>query len=156
MSWRRFGPVLLWAIVIFILSTELFTAAQTGRFIMPVLHWMFPRESKNTLWIWHHYIRKSGHVIEYAVLSWLTWRALRNGRHGSWAGLAAATIFLCALYASIDEFHQIFVPGRGPSVHDVMLDTLAATVLQILIALYAWRTGDWHWSAPELPAQAEK
>jgi hypothetical protein len=156
MSWRRFGPVLAWAIVIFILSTGLFTAAQTGRFLMPILHWLFPRESMNTLWIWHHYIRKTGHVVEYAVLSFLTWRALANGRRGSTPALTAATIFLCAIYASIDEFHQIFVPGRGPSTHDVMLDTIAAIAMQLLIALHAWRNGIWHWTTTDEPEPAVK
>ena len=33
---------------------------------------------------------------------------------------------LAILYAASDEFHQSFVPGRGPSVIDVGIDAIGA------------------------------
>jgi VanZ family protein len=30
------------------------------------------------------------------------------------------------MYACLDETHQIFVPGRGPSLYDVALDSSGA------------------------------
>ena len=32
------------------------------------------------------------------------------------------------LYACSDEFHQSFVPGRGPAFKDVMIDSTGALV----------------------------
>ena len=32
------------------------------------------------------------------------------------------------LYAVSDEIHQIFVPGRGPLVTDVLIDTVAGLI----------------------------
>jgi len=41
---------------------------------------------------------------------------------------------------SLDEFHQRFVPSRGPSVHDILIDTIGAIFFQLAIALWiGWR-----------------
>lgn len=46
-----------------------------------------------------------------------------------------------ALYAISDEIHQAFVPGRGPSVADVLLDTFGGLcgAILILLILYIWQ-----------------
>ena len=38
----------------------------------------------------------------------------------------------CALFAASDEFHQIFVKSRTPSVRDVLLD-IAGAILGLLV-----------------------
>jgi len=38
----------------------------------------------------------------------------------------------CALFAASDEFHQMFVKSRTPSVRDVLLDT-GGTLVGLLI-----------------------
>ena len=54
-------------------------------------------------------------------------RAAVPRRAGSGRGLEHAlgriALFLAAVFAASDEFHQSFVPSRGPSVWDVLLDT---------------------------------
>ena len=40
----------------------------------------------------------------------------------------AFAILLALLYATSDEIHQIFTPGRTPAVTDVLLDTVGASV----------------------------
>jgi VanZ family protein len=70
-----------------------------------------------------HYIRKAGHFAEYFILGilWLnTFKSMRVKK------ALLFSIVICALYASTDEIHQIFVPGRGPMITDVLLDSLAA------------------------------
>ena len=47
-------------------------------------------------------------------------------------GLFAA-VFSC-IYASSDEIHQLFVPGRAGQVRDVLIDTSGA-VAGILLAI---------------------
>ena len=46
-----------------------------------------------------------------------------------------AAIVLVAGYASLDEFHQSFVPGRTPAVSDVLLDTTGGAAAQAIAAL---------------------
>ena len=35
-----------------------------------------------------------------------------------------ASLIIGVIYASTDEIHQAFIPGRGPQITDVMLDSL--------------------------------
>lgn len=75
----------------------------------------------------HHFIRKSAHFTEYAGLGFLLWRVVNYTPvfEGCLTSYATALV-LAAVYASSDEFHQIFVPGRQAAVLDVMLDTTGA------------------------------
>ena len=44
----------------------------------------------------------------------------------------------CVGYASLDEFHQSFVHGRGPSPKDVMIDSSGAITGIILTRIVGW------------------
>jgi VanZ family protein len=122
-------------VAISILSTRYFGSDQTSAVIIPMLHWLFPAASHATLLQWHHLIRKTAHFTEYFVFSMLLLRAIRAGRrdvHWSWA---LEAIGIVALYASLDEFHQMFVPGRTSAVGDVLIDTTGGVAAQLLIGL---------------------
>ena len=78
-------------------------------------------------------VRKAAHMSEYAVLALLYRRALtQNGvsRPGSKA------LLLAALYACTDEIHQAFVPDRGPSPVDVLIDAAGASLGLLFGRLY--------------------
>ena len=124
-----------WAMVISLFSTSAFTSENTGRVIIPILHWFMPHASTATLFELHHIIRKCGHFTEYFILSLLLLRGIRAGRHDARVSWALAAIAIAAGYASLDEFHQSFVPGRTPAVTDVFLDTIGAACAQIAAAL---------------------
>lgn len=83
----------------------------------------------------HHLIRKCAHFTEYFILSVLVLRGIRAGRRDARIGWALAAIAIVACYASLDEFHQSFVPGRTPAVADVLLDTIGGICGQIAFAL---------------------
>ena len=61
-------------------------------------------------------IKKSGHVVEYAALSFWVFYALDFKKDRRWMAW-----LLALLYAATDEYHQSFVPGRFPSVWDVIV-----------------------------------
>jgi VanZ family protein len=131
----RWWPALLWAVVISGFSTGAFTAQNTGRIIIPVLRWLFPHAAPQTI-VWMHFvIRKCGHLTEYFILSLLILRGIRAGRSGWRWTWVLATILLISAYASLDEFHQSFVPGRTAAVTDVMIDTAGGAAAQVLAAL---------------------
>ena len=136
MDWvRRLWPVVLWAALISIFSTGIFTDQHTSTVIIPILHWLFPKASHYTLLLMHHYIRKTGHFVEYFVFSLLILQAIRAGRGNTRLTWALAAILIVAGYASLDEFHQSFVPGRTPLATDVLLDTSGGAAAQIITAL---------------------
>lgn len=79
-------------------------------------------------------VRKAAHMTEYAILALLWCRTFGVwGVRGKKRVLAA---FLIAFgYACTDEFHQRFVPGRGPSPVDVMIDSAGAAIGLLLRTL---------------------
>src|SRR6266568_9408329 len=93
------APVLLWAGVIFALSS--IPSLGTG------------------LGTWDYVLRKGAHMTEYALLGALLLRAL--GRE--------LPAFLAALtYAAGDELHQHFVRGRHSSPIDVAIDAVGIAI----------------------------
>lgn len=69
-------------------------------------------------------IRKAAHFIEYFVLYILLYRATSINRNKDIKPFLWS-ILIVFLYACSDEFHQAFVPGRGPAFRDVLVDTSA-------------------------------
>jgi len=73
---------------------------------------------------WDYYVKKGGHAVGYGLLALAYWRGLGLEPGKKWFAWGLA---IC--YAITDEIHQIFVPGRHPSVLDVLLfDNLGAIV----------------------------
>jgi VanZ family protein len=133
-------PALLWAAFIFVMSTDSFSSAHTSRFFEPLLRWLFPPLTAGQFEIIHHIIRKSAHFVEYFIFFLLLYRGVRitggarAGWHWSWALWAW---LIAAGYSALDEVHQIFVPSRGPSAWDSLLDSTGALIaLLVVFCLY--------------------
>lgn len=131
---------ILWLIVIAIESSALLSASNTSRILYPLLHFLFRMDWEH-FHVWHFYIRKGGHVVGYAILSILLFRAWRATLPAMsdvvWAPKwAAFAIFGTALVASLDEWHQSFIPSRTGRWQDVVLDASAGLLAQILIYFY--------------------
>ncbi len=121
-------------------STNWLSSAHTGSFLY---YWMVKLFGPiNPLWFetFHHYVRKTGHVFGYAMLSFLLFRAWRATLPRvdltrwsiHWAGIAwLMTVFV----ASLDEWHQTFLPSRTGTIRDVYLDSTAALAMQIILWL---------------------
>lgn len=137
--WIAWLWVLLWLGVIAIESTNYLSSANTGRFLYPPLHFLFGVDPVRFL-TWHFLLRKGGHVFGYGMLSWLLFRALRvtalSSRDPNWSMVwSLLAVAGTAFVASMDEWHQSFLPSRTGTIHDVLLDTTAALVIQILVFL---------------------
>ena len=96
---RLWAPVLLWAALIFALSSvpDLGTGLGT----------------------WDLVLRKLAHAAEFAVLGALLLRAVREELPALALGIA---------YAAMDELHQHFVPGRVGAPLDVLIDAVGVAV----------------------------
>src|SRR2546421_7896289 len=131
-------PVLVWIGLIFVGSTDLMSAAHTSRIIGPILRWFKPDVSTETIARLQFFVRKAGHLSEYAILATLIWRALRRAaqRERRMSILFVGAWLACAIFAATDEFHQSFVPSRTASPNDVMIDALGALIgLTICVAV---------------------
>jgi hypothetical protein len=73
-------PAIAWMVLIFLGSSDMFSAGQTSRFIVPFLRWLDPQISWAAINTIQTVIRKLGHVTEYAILAVLLWRALDGNK----------------------------------------------------------------------------
>ena len=87
----------------------------------------------------HVLIRKIAHVAEFGIFSITVFRGVRAGRSGWRASWAFATLVTAVAYASLDEWHQSFVPLREARARDVAIDVLGALLAQTLVWFYATR-----------------
>ena len=130
----RYGPPVMWAVLIFIGSSDLLSSSHTSSFIIPTLRALFPGASEATLAAIHFALRKLGHFTEYALLAWLTARALRTSSarllRERWFWLSLSFI---AGYALFDEFRQSFVPSRTSSIYDSLIDICGGLTALIVI-----------------------
>ena len=132
--------LILWLIVIAIESTTYLSSRNTSRFLYPLLHSLFGIDEAGFK-PYHAFIRKSGHVFGYGLLSILLFRAWRETLPSlmrakwtlRWANIA---VLGTCLVASLDEWHQSYLTSRTGTVHDVILDACAGLAVQLALFLY--------------------
>ena len=141
---KTWVAALLWIGLIAIESTDWLSAEHTSRILYPLLHFLIGLDPAGFAVV-HHYIRKCGHFVGYFTLSFFLFRAWRATLRLPWTPRwalrwAAIAFFMSALVASLDEWHQTFIPSRTGRISDVMLDSIAALTAQVLIFLYlSWK-----------------
>lgn len=109
-------PVLLWAGIIFFLSN-------------------IPGLKSNFVPQIDFILRKSAHVTEYFILTFLLRRAFQGTFSLSNLYLFIYPAALSILYAMSDEFHQLFIPERHGCVRDVLIDSMGVFGFYLLVKL---------------------
>jgi VanZ family protein len=67
-------------------------------------------------------VRKFAHFFAYLVLGILVLSAFVKSDYKGGKTFVYAFV-ICAVYASSDEIHQLFVSGRGCQIKDVLIDS---------------------------------
>lgn len=110
----RWAPAVLWAALIFTLSSIAGLPAPPGGLT-----------------------DKHAHFVTYAVLcACLVWGLTDRAPARTTWPIAAAAVVLASLYGASDEWHQSFVPGRETSMRDLAADAAGAVLAGI--GLRAW------------------
>ena len=79
-------------------------------------------------------VRKLAHVILFCSLSILCFVVIYEIKKS--AKISTLVSFSIAfIYACIDEIHQLFIPGRGSQIRDVLIDSIGAIMGLIFINL---------------------
>jgi VanZ family protein len=133
---RAWWPALVWAGVIFSLSTDTFSSEHTASVLEPILRWMVRSLTEEQFDGIHYFIRKSAHFTEYFIFCVLLYRGVRLGRPG-WRWTWGLTALFCAAgYSVLDEIHQAFVASRTASAYDSLLDSIGA--FAAFVVLWMW------------------
>lgn len=108
-------PALLWMFLIFYLSS--IPGLKTG--VEPVELEIF--------------FRKTAHLFEYFVLTFLFWRIFRERWKMSFRKAGVFCFLLVLVYAVSDELHQNFVEDRAGRALDVLIDVSGALLALITL-----------------------
>lgn len=68
----------------------------------------------------NHFVRKFAHFFAYMILGILVTNGFK--KNGS-KKVFLFSFAICVIYAVSDELHQLFVPGRGCELKDIIIDS---------------------------------
>lgn len=113
--------MLLWMLLIFLMSSfDATESTNQSNFIVNIINNIFKIENIELL---SFIIRKLAHFTEYLILGFLTINMLNKNDISKKYLLS---ILICIIYATSDEIHQIFVPGRACQIRDVLIDSIGS------------------------------
>jgi len=75
-------------------------------------------------------LRKIAHILEFAILTFLLFRAIsvQDGPASGGNKVIIYSLIIALFYAFSDEFHQSFVGGRQCSFRDVGIDSIGILI----------------------------
>ena len=143
---RAFLPAAAWYAVIFAFSAQ--TGDESGELSGAIVHGSIGlmgelgalfRTDWDALQLLSLLIRKGAHMGVFFVLTGLLFLGFRKLWTDRKACMAWA-MGLCTVLAALDEFHQLFVPGREGKLSDVLIDTCGGVCFLLFsLALSALR-----------------
>ena len=126
--------ILLGLIVFFIWDNSMQTGGSSDGFSLlfaeTFAHIVNKLGFHGNIWTLNRIVRKLAHLTEFTILGGVLYAILR--RYITY-GTVIKTIGLGMLIASLDEFIQLFSPGRSSQISDVLIDTVGV-VIGILVA----------------------
>lgn len=127
------------ALLVLFFGSDDFSAAYTGKWLGPLIEWLFPDWTAAERWKLHYQLRTLAHPIEYGVLSLLAFHAVFVSLETLLARIAALALLLVLAVAALDEVRQGYSATRTGSIWDVSLDLVGACTGLALAVLLIWR-----------------
>ncbi len=125
---KKWSNLLIWMMVIFLLSNQPHSGTTTYGIIEKILPIGLESSVVDTI---NFLVRKCAHFTEYFILSYLIYSLLGEYFKVK-RDIVIKSILFCFLYALIDEFHQLFVPGRSGVFRDCIIDMFGCFFYLIL------------------------
>lgn len=134
---RAWLAVAACVVLILVFSGDDFSAGSTSRIFGPLLRWLFPDLDPASLHAMHVWVRKAAHLVEYALLGLLAFRALRLSLAVSLPRTALLGLVVVLAVAATDELRQSFLTSRTGSLVDVGIDFAGGALgVCLIIALH--------------------
>lgn len=127
----KFIFLILWIGIIFAFSSQVATDSRklsrgvTVR-IVEVIKKVRPNTEIN-VYLLNRKIRKFAHFINYMILGIIITLVLKKKELGN-KKIFLFSLLFCIIIASLDEYYQSFIPGRGARLKDVFIDSFGALV----------------------------
>ena len=131
-------PTALWVVLVLLFTSDRFSASNTAGILARILISIFGPLDEEVLQAANFVSRKAAHLISYAVLSILAYRASRtlHPHIHPWRWHLAG-LGLSLIVATVDEWLQAQRRDRTGDPMDVLIDMTGALMAQAL--LYWWR-----------------
>jgi len=129
------GAVTRWIVpaicvaVILTFGTSLFSIVRTSAIFNPLISRIVPGLSPLAMYYLQVFVRRSAHVLEYAILFLVLSLWPLRGR-------PLVAFFVCVGVASLDESLQLLTPSRSGTIFDVAEDTSGAAIMLVLAMPY--------------------
>ena len=128
--------ILLVLIVFFIWDNSMQNGGSSDGFSLLFAETLTPIVNKlgfhGNIWILNRIVRKLAHLTEFTILGSLLYTILR--RYITY-GTVIKTIGLGMLIAGLDEFIQLFSPGRSSQISDILIDTVGVVIGILVVKL---------------------
>lgn len=141
----KFILVLFWMSLIFYMSAQVANeSSETTNIVIDVLYKIycfFIRDNRIDILSFSNIVfvpvRKLAHFIEFAILGILVFINIKEYLNKN---TVIISIILSIIYATSDEVHQLFVPGRAFGIKDILIDSCGAIagIFFIYLVLKRW------------------
>jgi VanZ family protein len=132
---RYWLPPLAWMALIWSVSSDLGSTDHSAGPFAWIMTALFPWATPAQIDLAHLIVRKTGHMVEYAILTALWFRTLSAGRRLPFTSSAPLALAISVVWAITDELHQSFVPSRTASAMDVIFDSTGAGLVLLALRL---------------------
>ncbi|WP_244833995.1 VanZ family protein [Clostridium sp. BJN0001] len=128
--------LILWMIFIFFMSAKSGEVSDSQSYgVLSILDSMGININKDRIDFANFLLRKIAHFTEYMILAFLVINTLKNFLNTK-KMIYVYSIIIVFVYACLDEFHQLFVPGREGALRDICIDTLGGFTLAIIVFIF--------------------
>lgn len=133
----RWTMLVLWMVFIFYMSSESGNESQEqSDLVLSILNFLGLEWSDSIQNVASFIVRKAAHITEYLILYILIFRVVILYSDSRKAKIISLICMI--LYASTDEIHQLFVPGRSGMLRDVFIDSIGGIIGIGIISMYEY------------------
>lgn len=126
---KHFIPAILLLFMIFGFSTQ--NGQQSSglsgvvyNILNAIFHFSFSKDTMTFV------IRKCAHMTEFGLLGIAWYHGLKYVRDTHLYKISLLLVFICGC---LDEFHQLFIPGRAGQFRDALIDTTGGFIFLVFL-----------------------
>jgi len=124
----------VWVALIFVTSSFVIPFNTFVQFIQGLSeHYAFKQWFAQFWLVSWFFVVKGWHATEYAIMTCIGTAVLHKWTNWSYTRCVAAALAFAVLFATSDEWHQTFVPGRDGCVKDVLIDSMGAGIAVLIL-----------------------